>query len=477
MKNSLENIKWGYIGQFFSFGTSILILPLLLRFLSKEEIGYNYLLVTISGLVGLLDFGFSVQFSRNFAYVFGGAQKLSREGVVITQNGIADINYFLLKTLISASKVVYQRISLLSLLILTSIGTAYVYKATSGFKSVNNSLEIWILFSISVYFNIYFTYLNTILQGSGRIAELNKITIAGRLAQLFLNILFLFLGLGLFGIVLGNFTYPFLTRFLLIKQIFNKELSDNLSLHTIHQSEITNTFDILWFNTKKLGLNFLGAYLINKSSLFLAGLYLSLADIASFGLMLQTYGIVLSLSSNVFNVFQPKIALARVKNDKELIMDLFSKSMSIFYSLFIIGALAIIYLGPFILKIIHSNISLPSKHFLLVYSITLLLEHNHSFFSTLIATGNKVPFVKSALISGIAILLGIVLWFQVFGANYWAMIIVPGIVQLSYNNWKWPLDIFKEFNTNLITYLESIVYQYKSFILRIFKVVQINKFN
>ena len=48
------------------------------------------------------------------------------------------------------------------------------------------------------------------------------------------------------------------------------------------------TFDIIWYNAKKLGLVFVGAYAITKFSMFLAGLYLSNAEIASYGLMMQS---------------------------------------------------------------------------------------------------------------------------------------------------------------------------------------------
>ena len=43
---SRKDVFWGYFAQFFSIGSGIITLPLVLHMLSEEEIGMNYLMLT-----------------------------------------------------------------------------------------------------------------------------------------------------------------------------------------------------------------------------------------------------------------------------------------------------------------------------------------------------------------------------------------------------------------------------------------------
>ena len=92
----------------------------------------------------------------------------------------------------------------------------------------------------------------------------------------------------------------------------------------------------------------------------------------------------------------------------------------------------------------------------------MLLEGNHSNFSTMIVIQNSVPFVGVSLITGGFIVLGSFLTLQYTNYGILGLILVQGIVQLSYNNWKWPYVVLKEFKLNFLNFIyiglnESIV--------------------
>ena len=168
---SRKDIIWGYVTLFFQMASGLITLPLILKMLSAEEIGMNYLMLTVGSLVSLFDFGFAPQFGRNITYVFAGAQALKKEGVDI---GGGSVNYRLLSTMISVAKSVYCILAVVVLLIMLTLGTAYIYKVTHGFKDVHNSLLIWIVYSISVFFKVYYTYYSSLLIGKGLIMESKK---------------------------------------------------------------------------------------------------------------------------------------------------------------------------------------------------------------------------------------------------------------------------------------------------------------
>ena len=76
-----KDIAWSYIANIFSIASGIIVLPVILNRLDAEEVGLNYIMLTISSLVSLLDFGFAPQFGRNFTYVNSGVQSLRKEGI------------------------------------------------------------------------------------------------------------------------------------------------------------------------------------------------------------------------------------------------------------------------------------------------------------------------------------------------------------------------------------------------------------
>ena len=67
---SKKDIIWGYISIFFQMTSGIIILPFILRMLSSEEVGLNYLMLTIGSMVALFDAGFSPMFGKNISYLF-----------------------------------------------------------------------------------------------------------------------------------------------------------------------------------------------------------------------------------------------------------------------------------------------------------------------------------------------------------------------------------------------------------------------
>lgn len=53
-----SDIIWSYIAKFLGIASGLLVLPFILNRLTAEEMGLNYLMLTIGSMVSLLDFGF-----------------------------------------------------------------------------------------------------------------------------------------------------------------------------------------------------------------------------------------------------------------------------------------------------------------------------------------------------------------------------------------------------------------------------------
>lgn len=442
-----KDVTWSYVAKLFQIGSGLVTLPLILRLLTTEEVGMNYLMLTVSSIVGLMDFGFSPQFGRNFTYVNSGARRLCREGVEEERGG--SIDWHLLSVLISTARFVYRRLSVLALIVMLTFGTGYIWYLTEGFTNVNNSLYIWILYSFSTYFNIYFSYYSSLLTGSGMIRESSQAAILSKSAYLVLCTLFLLLGWGLFAVVAANFIAPFVQRYVSYRAYFKPELKARLAEQTATRKDIRETFSVIWFNAKKLGINFIGAYAVNKMGMFIIGFFLPLATIGSYGLLTQLTTIVSGIANTMFVTYLPKVSYCRVTGDRPMLKRTISFSMVVGQIIMVAGALGIIFVAPYLLELIKSQTMLPSRLICVLYLVIVALELNHSEFASVISTENKIPYVVPSLVSGgvIVLLTFISLKFTTLGLL--GVVLVQGIVQAAYNNWRWPLWVFRELDMSI----------------------------
>lgn len=449
---SRKDVVWSYTAQFISLASGLITLPLILRLLSTEEIAMNYLMITVGALVTLFDFGFVQQFGRNISYVFSGAQTLKKEGLEISDDD-SEVNYRLLATMIHTARYVYRRIGAIVLVALLTLGSVYIYNATGGFTNIENSLVVWIVYSASVFFNIYYSYYYSLLTGKGLIAELNQAKVTMVVVKIVLTFVFLLGGMGLLGVALANLIAALAERFYCYRIFFTQEMRSKISDFVITVKEKRELFEVIWYNSKKLGLVFIGAYSITKLGMFLAGVYLSPDEVASYGLMMQLVTILTSLTQVLFRTYQPKFAELRVKNNVTLLMRNFAFTMNIFYVLYIVGIVFLIVGGPYLLRLIGSNAMLPHVNIMVIYSLVMFLEWNHSSFATFIVTSNDIPFVKSALIAGAAIGVGSFLSLEFTTLGILGLVLVQGLVQIVYANWKWPMVVCRDLNISFAQFV------------------------
>lgn len=453
IKINKKDVVWGYITMAFNYGTGLFTLPFLLNMLSAEEVGMNYLMLTISNLVILADFGFSQQFGRNLTYILSGAQSLQKEGISGVKLGA--INYQLVATLIKTAKFVYLRISLLVLAGMLTLGTIYIYHVTQGFTNIPNSLFIWLLFSVSTFFNFYYKYYTTLLIGSALMMEYNKSCIYSKIVYIAICVGMLFLGCGLMSIVVANFISPFVQRYYSYISFYTDEIKDGLRGQVVTAKDIREMTSTLWYNAKKMGIIFVGQYGISQSGIFFSGLFLSLEEVAAYGLMMQLINNILcSISKSLFNSLSPLFSKDTINHDISQLIRHFSLGNFIFWCIFIVGSLMVIFVAPPVLDLIHSNSHLPSTLVMLVFSIDALLDYNHANFTYILTAQNRFPFVKADLITGMAVVL--INLATLYFTDWGLLGLVMGrmCVMLAYNDWKWPSVICRELNVPITIFVK-----------------------
>lgn len=434
-------VVWGYAATLLSVASGLIVLPLILRLLTPDEVGVYYLLLTITGFLALFDLGFSPQISRNLTFVLTGAQELRKDGY---EAGEEKINPFLLKGLVEVSKKIYQKIAISVILALLFIGTPYIYYVTKGQLSLGYIIPVWVLYCAGSTLSMYFYYLTAFMEGKGAVKKTKQIIVLSKTIYILCISILLLLGLKLWAVVIGNFVYIIFYVILSKLCFYSHEIKDTLFGVKIEKKIEREIFDKIWYNAKKIAVVYFGGFVINKFGMFISGVYLTLSDVASLGLLIQLTSLISAISENSFLVSQPEMASLRVQDNKNILISKFSETIAIYFLLFVIGSLFLIFCMPYVLMLIKSNTSLPSVEIMSLYCVIILLERHHSTCMAYISTGNRVPYMKSMIIAGIVIVLGsfIVLKFTSLGII--GLFMVQGLTQLVYNNWKWPYEAMKE---------------------------------
>lgn len=427
-----------YITQFFQYGTSLIILPFILSFLSSKELGVWYIFLSVSNISVLIDFGFSTSLSRNVSFVFSGAKELIKDGnPSITDD--KSINYALLKSILNTSIKTYFIISVIILGLLSTIGSVYIVDVTKE-SGISNILLLWCCFTFSTAFNYFYRYVLIFIKGRGQINLYNKVILFSRISYLLVVLLLIFCGFGLWSLIIGNFVSALLSRLYGLHCFYDEDLKKKLS--EIVEEDINNLFPTIWYNAKKFGISSFASYAFTQSVVLISGAFLDLEDVAKLGLISQLATAVVNFARVYFLTYYPKICSLWVLDDKKQIINIFKKSQLVGYFIWLASFGFLLFAGNYSLQLIHSNTVLPNSIVIGLYCFYAFMELTHGNCSMLISSRNIVPMFRASIISCVvAILLMFILGYLDFGIYSFPLAIV--LANLPYNSWKWPLYAYR----------------------------------
>ncbi len=433
---SKKDIAWGYLSQFLNIGAGIILIPIAIKYLSAEDMGLWYVFIALVGLAQLLEFGFQPTIARHTSYVYSGATQLCAQGIPKCSNN--GLNQQLLVDLIFASKKLYRYVAYIAAFILLVFGSVYIYSLeVEGF----NNYIAWFVFSTSSAINFYFSYFNGLLQGRGQQTVLNQIIAQSKVVLLLIAIPLLILDFGLQALAIATFISMLVNRYLVYIQFYDKTRSETYFIS--NQEKSMDVYAVIFLSSWRLGLTSLGAFLIQRGNLFIVSSFLGLKVTGSYGLTMQLLGILSAVSSIMVTLNIPKMTILQATNNRIEIKRIFYTSLTIAVLMFILGSASLVIIGLPLINMLSKEVSLVGLGVLLLMLLFQLLEMIHSLCATYLTTLNYVPFVKAALVSGIFIVsIGLLL------ANYTsyglvALVLSQGAIQLLFNNWYWPLQVYK----------------------------------
>ena len=309
-----------------------------------------------------------------------------------------------------------------------------------------NVVEVYVAWGILVLincYNLYTLYYEALLNGRGLIKRVHQIILIGNIVYISFAIFLILLGGGLVAIVSSQAISVLLVRFLSKRVFYSGEIVVGLS-----GADVVDYKDILAAitpNAVKVGLTSLGGFIINKSSMFIGSLFVSLEMMAAYGITLQLLVVIGMMGGIVTRVYMPKVFQWRVEGRFNLIKKMFYLSSVVMLIVFVLSGVVIVLWGDWMLEVLKSSTMLLPTGLLILVFIQHYLEYNHSNAAQYLLSRNEVPFFKASLISAVGVLLLLCVFVVWLNMGVLGMILAPTIVQAVYQNWKWPLEVIKEF--------------------------------
>lgn len=427
-------VAWSFVFTIVRIGGNLLVLPLMLRKLPSEDLGFWYVFLSLAGISSLVDMGFFPTMSRVTAYLWAGAKEIPVHGVATVEDKDgrpAEPNYQLLADLVRTMRLYYLALGIIITLLMGIFGTMWISSKAHLAQDSRLILGAWLLFLPGLFINTTTGMWHPLLSGINRVRLGQQIFVWALVANYVVVFAGLLLGAGLFAPVAGYLLMGLVSR--LAAQAKFSALTRS-SIHASSARSSRKLLAALWPTAWRTGIVTLGIYATLNLGTLICQAYLGPRVTASYGLSLQLAAAAVSFATAFIAVKTPLIAQMRTRGAVRNIGNLVISRMRMFYAALLLLALAAIFFGePVLRDWLHSRTPLLPTPILAALLIVVGLEGHHAVFREITLTTHHNPFAKPVVIAGIAVVLLTLVLVRLIGV--WGLVVAPGIVQLCFNNW------------------------------------------
>lgn len=446
IRTGKRDFVWNYLGLFFRMGTSIVLMPFVLRFLTDDLVGLWYIFLSVSSFVTTFQAGFAPTFARNVAYCWSGARSFCRDGV--SEDVGDDVDYGVFACLLAACRRVYRVISIVVVAFVAFPGSAYIWMVSEGMP-LTEWVVPWMVFCVAVFLNVYFSYYESLLRGIGDLPGINKATIASNAVQMVVALGMLLAGCGLIACALGYLVQGVLFRSLCRRWFLGRrKVADGLASACKPESNgVSEIVRAVYPNAAKDTVVSVANYCMSGAITILCSLYLSLADTGNFSVLLQVFNAVANVSMVVLTTYQPALQSACANGDRSLERKLSGRVLSGYLAVFALMFVIVLACLP-VLTLIKPSFA-PSLGLCFLMGVYMCMWKLYSICATLITNTNHIPYMWAFVVSAA---LGVALSALLTGAiglGPYGLILGQGLIQLAYNVWKWPREAARRLGTTV----------------------------
>jgi len=441
-------VVWSWVFNGIRLISGLVLLPLIVHALSTADLGMYYVLLSLVALAPIIDFGFGPTMGRFVSYAMGGAETLHAHGPP-TPGKTGTPNYDLLWQLLHASRTLYRYMALVILAVMGVWGTWLVELRIGETSSPLITRLAWAVTLASTVFDIYWNWWTIYLTGLNEVRAAARISVLAMAAKLVLSAALLLGGAGLLSV-------PVATLFSCALQ---RGLARRLCLARLRGHpppavvEAKMYFRILWPNAWRLGMQFVSGYLTVNANTAICLAAFGLAANARYGLSVQLMTIATGMAQVWLGTKLPLINQCRARHDYAGLRRILWPRVWLQTLTFLLLAGMVVLWGPALLKQFGSHKELLPLPWLAALMLYTLLELQFSLWTTLMATGNRLPHLWPTVATYIfSLILSLALvHFTTLGLG--ALVLGPLLAGAVFNYWYWPPFAARGIGTTLLRFL------------------------
>ena len=428
-----STVAWSWAFNFLRLASGVLLLPLLLRMLSKADLGMYWEFLSLNAIVVMLDVGFSPTVGRFISYAMGGAKRLSAMGLS-AEPPHGEPNYPLLWELLFTSRIFYRYVALGIVLLLATVGSVIIGKIVGETSSPALTWMAWGVSIAAVAADTYFNVWNIFLRNLNKVLVATQISTVAYALRVGIACVLLAYGWGLLSLPVAS----------LLTSLVIRNFSRALCLKALMacpppgRVEWRAHLRTIWPNSWRLGLYFAGAYLSANANVLLCSSVFGLEANATYGLSLQVIRIATGMAGVWVLVKWPLIGQYAARSDISAIERVLWPRLWLQQASYVALAIGAITTGPFLIHYFGKDKDMLSFLWMALLAANGFLEAHCSVWNTLISMWNKLPMLWASLATNAAAFYLNLVLVGLPHSHPGLLVLGPLLAGILLNYWYWP---------------------------------------
>ena len=451
-----STVVWSWVLNVLRAGSGVILLPLLFRELSKSDLGMNGVLFSLAGLALIVDFGFGPTIDRFISYAMSGAKTLEAHGVP-QRTESQKPNYELLWELLEATRQLYRYLTVILFFALGIGGTIIVENLIRTEHALHPEFSLlmprlaWAATFLAILLDIYSNWWGIYLRGLNEVRVATKVAALATIAKFVISVVLLLSGAGLLSLPIASMVSSFIqrryARLRCLKLLPQKPPMEHF--------ELKKLLAVMWPNSWRLGVQLMSTYMITQVNTLVCAHVYHLEASAKYSYSVQLMGYASMIASVWISIKWPLIGQYQARHDHAMIQRVLWPRIWLQTGTFFVLAAGVVFVAPRLLHWIGKGKELMPLMWLLCLAFSAFMDLQMSTCGTLIATGNRLPFIWPGIITNVSsmILSLILLRFTSLGPG--ALVIGPIIANSLFNYWYWPPFAARGLKTTLFRFLFS----------------------
>ena len=419
----------------------MLIMFIVLPNVATEEYAVWNIFLSIQSFVVLMDSGFGSVVLRYVSYAVSGAVSIPKSGVPEIQEG-GGINGNLFLAVVDSARKIYKKFAVIGFMILV-VFSVYIYYIAKDDTSIPKVLVSWILFSIAVAVDIYYTYLSNVMKGMGKVKENAVISIVITIIASAVKVFLVLIGMGLLGLAISYFFQIVINRFLVYFYLRNDfQIIRSKATKEKIRALLKESYNSILVNSKQMTWITVSDFITGKGKTLIVSAFLPLTVTAMFSLTNQIVSMIYSLAIIPYSVFRFKWGETIPQKNEEETKDIYSISIVSLLLVMTVGVVFTMFLGDKLLSFIGSRTSLLPWFSIFLLGIYQLMIGIYKIATSYIQYHNIQPYIISNVISSSVTLVATAVLLKIKG-KIDVYLLALLLVHMAYNGWKWPSESIK----------------------------------